>query len=144
MSGDLCLPLASENVSEKRCGVVLSGLGGVGGSRDARLAGLALGPCWAREGLWLPACAGSGHTLSSVTQYGHLCCPGRRGFWWRAQVVAAYEDTNEVEIRYVDYGGYKRVKTDVLRQNPVSPVGVCRAGACEAVLLLLPALFERG
>lgn len=31
-------------------------------------------------------------------------------------MVAAYEDTNEVEIRYVDYGGYKRVKVDVLRQ----------------------------
>lgn len=42
--------------------------------------------------------------------------PGADGAWWRAQVVAAYEDTNEVEIRYVDYGGYKRVKVDVLRQ----------------------------
>nr|XP_055112377.1 A-kinase anchor protein 1, mitochondrial isoform X3 [Symphalangus syndactylus] len=42
--------------------------------------------------------------------------PGADGAWWRAQVVASYEETNEVEIRYVDYGGYKRVKVDVLRQ----------------------------
>lgn len=42
--------------------------------------------------------------------------PGVDGAWWRAQVVASYEETNEVEIRYVDYGGYKRVKVDVLRQ----------------------------
>lgn len=31
-------------------------------------------------------------------------------------MVASYEESNEVEIRYVDYGGYKRVKVDVLRQ----------------------------
>lgn len=30
--------------------------------------------------------------------------------------MASYEETNEVEIRYVDYGGYKRVKVGVLRQ----------------------------
>lgn len=91
--------------------------GGVGGSGDARLAGLALGPCWAREGLWLPCPALALGTRSRLPTVTVICAaPGVDGAWWRAQVVAAYEDTNEVEIRYVDYGGYKRVKVDVLRQ----------------------------
>lgn len=55
--------------------------------------------------------------LSSCPAVTVICAaPGVDGAWWRAQVVAAYEDTSEVEIRYVDYGGYKRVKVDVLRQ----------------------------
>lgn len=117
MSGDLCLPLASENVSEKEVRVGTFWSGGVGGSRDARLAGLALGPCWAREGLWLPCPALAPGTRSRLSAVTVICAaPGVDGAWWRAQVVAAYEDTNEVEIRYVDYGGYKRVKVDVLRQ----------------------------
>ncbi|KAB0367869.1 hypothetical protein FD755_021193 [Muntiacus reevesi] len=56
-------------------------------------------------------------TLPTPVEITVICAaPGADGAWWRAQVVAAYEDTNEVEIRYVDYGGYKRVKVDVLRQ----------------------------
>lgn len=55
--------------------------------------------------------------LSSRPAVTVICAaPGADGAWWRAQVVASYEETNEVEIRYVDYGGYKRVKVDVLRQ----------------------------
>lgn len=57
------------------------------------------------------------HTLSLCPAVTVICAaPGVDGAWWRAQVVASYEETNEVEIRYVDYGGYKRVKVDVLRQ----------------------------
>uniref|UniRef100_A0A8C6DL56 A-kinase anchoring protein 1 n=1 Tax=Moschus moschiferus TaxID=68415 RepID=A0A8C6DL56_MOSMO len=56
-------------------------------------------------------------TLPTPVEITVICAaPGADGAWWRAQVVAAYEDTNEVEIRYVDYGGYKRVKVDALRQ----------------------------
>ncbi|XP_077020985.1 A-kinase anchor protein 1, mitochondrial [Tamandua tetradactyla] len=56
-------------------------------------------------------------TLPTPVEIAVICAaPGADGAWWRAQVVASYEDTNEVEIRYVDYGGYKRVKVDVLRQ----------------------------
>ncbi|XP_037347840.1 A-kinase anchor protein 1, mitochondrial [Talpa occidentalis] len=56
-------------------------------------------------------------TLPTPVEITVICAaPGVDGAWWRAQVVASYEDTNEVEIRYVDYGGYKRVKVDVLRQ----------------------------
>ncbi|KAG3269324.1 A-kinase anchoring protein 1 [Ictidomys tridecemlineatus] len=57
------------------------------------------------------------HTLLPALAVTVICAaPGADGAWWRAQVVASYEETNEVEIRYVDYGGYKRVKVDVLRQ----------------------------
>lgn len=56
-------------------------------------------------------------TLPTPVEITLICAaPGADGAWWRAQVVASYEETNEVEIRYVDYGGYKRVKVDVLRQ----------------------------
>ncbi|XP_042529597.1 A-kinase anchor protein 1, mitochondrial [Dipodomys spectabilis] len=56
-------------------------------------------------------------TLPTPVEITVICAaPGVDGAWWRAQVVASYEETNEVEIRYVDYGGYKRVKVDVLRQ----------------------------
>lgn len=48
---------------------------------------------------------------------GVICAaPAVEGAWWRAQVITFYKDTNEVEIRYVDYGGYDRVKIDALRQ----------------------------
>ncbi|XP_060059771.1 A-kinase anchor protein 1, mitochondrial [Erinaceus europaeus] len=56
-------------------------------------------------------------TLPTPVEITVICAaPGADGAWWRAQVVDSYEETNEVEIRYVDYGGYKRVKVDVLRQ----------------------------
>ncbi|XP_004707086.1 A-kinase anchor protein 1, mitochondrial [Echinops telfairi] len=56
-------------------------------------------------------------TLPTPVEIAVICAaPGADGAWWRAQVVASYEETGEVEIRYVDYGGYKRVKVDVLRQ----------------------------
>ncbi|XP_066120116.1 A-kinase anchor protein 1, mitochondrial [Saccopteryx bilineata] len=56
-------------------------------------------------------------TLPTPVEITVICAaPGVDGAWWRAQVVASYEETSEVEIRYVDYGGYKRVKVDVLRQ----------------------------
>lgn len=42
--------------------------------------------------------------------------PAGEGAWWRAQVITFYKDSGEVEIRYVDYGGYDRVKIDSLRQ----------------------------
>ncbi|XP_063153133.1 A-kinase anchor protein 1, mitochondrial isoform X2 [Candoia aspera] len=75
------------------------------------------------------------HVLRSLDQQMYLCysqpgiptmptpvegvvcaAPGVEGAWWRAQVVGYFKDTSEVEIRYVDYGGYERVKIDTLRQ----------------------------
>lgn len=48
---------------------------------------------------------------------GVICAaPAVEGAWWRAQVITFYKETSEVEIRYVDYGGYDRVKINTLRQ----------------------------
>ncbi|XP_072909353.1 A kinase (PRKA) anchor protein 1b [Hemitrygon akajei] len=56
-------------------------------------------------------------TLTPPLEVGIICAaPAVDGAWWRAQVVAFFEETNEVEIRYVDYGGYERVKIEALRQ----------------------------
>uniref|UniRef100_A0A8D3CFG0 Tudor domain-containing protein n=1 Tax=Scophthalmus maximus TaxID=52904 RepID=A0A8D3CFG0_SCOMX len=55
--------------------------------------------------------------LPSPAEVGVICAaPAVEGAWWRAQVITFYKETNEVEIRYVDYGGYDRVKIDSLRQ----------------------------
>ncbi|XP_061682763.1 A kinase (PRKA) anchor protein 1b isoform X2 [Syngnathoides biaculeatus] len=56
-------------------------------------------------------------TLPSPAEVGVICAaPALEGAWWRAQVITFYKESNEVEIRYVDYGGYDRVKIDSLRQ----------------------------
>ncbi|XP_074869698.1 A-kinase anchor protein 1, mitochondrial [Carettochelys insculpta] len=56
-------------------------------------------------------------TLPTPVEVGVICAaPGLEGSWWRAQVVGYFKESSEVEIRYVDYGGYERVKIDTLRQ----------------------------
>ncbi|XP_075760943.1 A-kinase anchor protein 1, mitochondrial [Pelodiscus sinensis] len=56
-------------------------------------------------------------TLPTPVEVGVICAaPGLDGAWWRAQVVGYFKENSEVEIRYVDYGGYERVKIDTLRQ----------------------------
>ncbi|RVE64445.1 hypothetical protein OJAV_G00125870 [Oryzias javanicus] len=55
--------------------------------------------------------------LPSPAEVGVICAaPAGEGAWWRAQVITFYKESSEVEIRYVDYGGYDRVKIDALRQ----------------------------
>ncbi|XP_056139460.1 A kinase (PRKA) anchor protein 1b isoform X1 [Lampris incognitus] len=55
--------------------------------------------------------------LPSPAEVGVICAaPTAEGAWWRAQIISFYKETNELEIRYVDYGGYDRVKIDSLRQ----------------------------
>uniref|UniRef100_A0A3Q1HHC3 Tudor domain-containing protein n=1 Tax=Anabas testudineus TaxID=64144 RepID=A0A3Q1HHC3_ANATE len=55
--------------------------------------------------------------LPSPAEVGVICAaPAVEGAWWRAQVITFYKETSEVEIRYVDYGGYDRVKIESLRQ----------------------------
>ncbi|XP_041750827.1 A-kinase anchor protein 1, mitochondrial [Coregonus clupeaformis] len=55
--------------------------------------------------------------LPAPVEVGVICAAQMtEGAWWRAQVVGYYEDTKEVELRYVDYGGYVMVKIDTLRQ----------------------------
>ncbi|XP_074016609.1 A-kinase anchor protein 1, mitochondrial [Numenius arquata] len=56
-------------------------------------------------------------TLPTPVEVGIICAaPGLDGAWLRAQVISYFEETNEVELRYVDYGGYDKVKVDTLRQ----------------------------
>ncbi|KFP90081.1 hypothetical protein N311_02331, partial [Apaloderma vittatum] len=56
-------------------------------------------------------------TLPTPVEVGIICAaPGLDGAWLRAQVITYFEETNEVELRYVDYGGYDKVKVDTLRQ----------------------------
>ncbi|KAM8797189.1 A-kinase anchor protein 1, mitochondrial [Eudromia elegans] len=56
-------------------------------------------------------------TLPTPVKVGVICAaPGLDGAWWRAQIVGYFKESDEVEIRYVDYGGYDRVKIDTLRQ----------------------------
>ncbi|NXX23106.1 AKAP1 protein, partial [Podargus strigoides] len=48
---------------------------------------------------------------------GIICAaPGPGGAWSRAQVISYFQETGEVELLYVDYGGYEKVKIDTLRQ----------------------------
>ncbi|NXH46819.1 AKAP1 protein, partial [Dicaeum eximium] len=52
-----------------------------------------------------------------LTLFGIICAaPGLDGAWLRAQVISYFEETDEVELKYVDYGGYDKVKVDTLRQ----------------------------
>ncbi|XP_054668173.1 A-kinase anchor protein 1, mitochondrial-like [Grus americana] len=56
-------------------------------------------------------------TLPTPVEVGIICAaPGLGGAWLRAQVISYFEETGEVELRYVDYGGYDKVKVDTLRQ----------------------------
>ncbi|XP_075614069.1 A-kinase anchor protein 1, mitochondrial-like [Balearica regulorum gibbericeps] len=56
-------------------------------------------------------------TLPTPVEVGIICAaPGLGGAWLRAQVISYLEETGEVELRYVDYGGYDKVKIDTLRQ----------------------------
>ncbi|MED6247046.1 A-kinase anchor protein 1, mitochondrial, partial [Ataeniobius toweri] len=55
--------------------------------------------------------------LPSPAEVGVICAaPAMDGAWWRAQVITFYKETEEVEIRYVDYGGYDKMKINSLRQ----------------------------
>ncbi|XP_061866307.1 A-kinase anchor protein 1, mitochondrial-like [Colius striatus] len=56
-------------------------------------------------------------TLRSPVEVGMMCvAPAQNGAWLRAQVIGCFPETREAELRYVDYGGYKRVKIDTPRQ----------------------------
>ncbi|KAJ8275900.1 hypothetical protein COCON_G00076520 [Conger conger] len=72
--------------------------------------------------------------LPSPTEAGVICAaPGTDGAWWRAQVISFHKDCDEAEIRYVDYGGYHRVKMGTLHQIRSDFVTLPFQGA-EAVL----------
>ncbi|RCN37487.1 tudor domain protein [Ancylostoma caninum] len=47
---------------------------------------------------------------------GLLCAAPVLGAWFRAVTVSYYADTDEVMLRFVDYGGYTRLPRSELRQ----------------------------
>ncbi|XP_035391645.1 A-kinase anchor protein 1, mitochondrial isoform X1 [Electrophorus electricus] len=56
-------------------------------------------------------------SLPAPVEAGVLCAaPSVDGSWWRAQVIQHYKNSNYVQIRYVDYGGYVTVNLSALRQ----------------------------
>ncbi|XP_072515274.1 A-kinase anchor protein 1, mitochondrial [Salminus brasiliensis] len=56
-------------------------------------------------------------SLPTPVEAGVVCAaPSADGGWWRAQVIQHYKDSDNVQIRYVDYGGYVTFNLSALRQ----------------------------
>ncbi|KAM9456064.1 uncharacterized protein akap1a isoform 2-T2 [Clarias gariepinus] len=56
-------------------------------------------------------------SLPTPVEAGVLCAaPSPDSAWWRAQVIQHYKDSDIVQIRYVDYGGYVTVNLSSLKQ----------------------------
>lgn len=47
---------------------------------------------------------------------GVICAAPMLNGWYRAQISAVCEETDECDIKYVDYGGFSRVQGSLLRQ----------------------------
>ncbi|VDK59931.1 unnamed protein product, partial [Cylicostephanus goldi] len=54
--------------------------------------------------------------LPKPCQTGLLCAAPVLGAWFRAVTVSYYAETDEVMLRFVDYGGYTRLPRSELRQ----------------------------
>ena len=47
---------------------------------------------------------------------GLICAAPQQGVWYRAQVVQCYEDSDEILIKFMDYGGYATVSDKSIKQ----------------------------
>lgn len=47
---------------------------------------------------------------------GVICAAPMLNGWYRAQIMAVYEASDECDIKYVDYGGYSRISSQCLKQ----------------------------
>ena len=47
---------------------------------------------------------------------GVICAAPMLNGWYRAQIMAVYDETDECDIKYVDYGGYSRISSLCLKQ----------------------------
>lgn len=47
---------------------------------------------------------------------GVICAAPMLNGWYRAQISAVGEESDECDIKYVDYGGFSRVQGNTLRQ----------------------------
>lgn len=55
-------------------------------------------------------------TFPQSFSVGVICAAFMVDGWFRAQVVNVNESSDEVDIKYVDYGGYARVQAAMLKQ----------------------------
>ncbi|KAK3084005.1 hypothetical protein FSP39_006649 [Pinctada imbricata] len=54
--------------------------------------------------------------LPRPIEIGVICAAPLMDTWYRAQITAVYDDTDECDIKYVDYGGFSRTTGSSLRQ----------------------------
>lgn len=47
---------------------------------------------------------------------GVICAAPMLNGWYRAQIMASHEEMGECDIKYVDYGGYSRISSTLLKQ----------------------------
>lgn len=55
-------------------------------------------------------------TLPRPVDMGIICAAPVLAGWYRAQTIAMFDDTDEVLVKFVDYGGYSRLSAMDLRQ----------------------------
>jgi len=54
--------------------------------------------------------------VSSIGTDGVICAAPVLDGWFRAQTVQTFDETDEVLVKFVDYGGYLRIAAADLRQ----------------------------
>lgn len=54
--------------------------------------------------------------LPTPVEAGIICAASTMGGWYRAQIVYVYPDSDECEVKFVDYGGYSKESISSLRQ----------------------------
>lgn len=47
---------------------------------------------------------------------GVICAAPMLNGWYRAQIMSTYDALDECDIKYVDYGGYSRIASSLLKQ----------------------------
>ncbi|KAK3591532.1 hypothetical protein CHS0354_031644 [Potamilus streckersoni] len=54
--------------------------------------------------------------LPQPIEVGVICAAPMLNGWYRAQIMAVCEEMNECDVKYVDYGGYSRIQSSMLKQ----------------------------
>ncbi|CAK8676497.1 uncharacterized protein LOC143445105 [Clavelina lepadiformis] len=54
--------------------------------------------------------------LPNPVQVGLICAAPQQGLWYRAQIVQCFEETEEIQIKFMDYGGYATVAGKCIKQ----------------------------
>ncbi|KAF0301919.1 A-kinase anchor protein 1, mitochondrial [Amphibalanus amphitrite] len=67
----------------------------------------------------MAACYGDGGSTPELPRpvvASSICAAPVAGGWYRAQVVAYYPDSDEMDVRFMDFGGYSRLPAALARQ----------------------------